>query len=102
MKPPSGLRYDNHSEYERFFSPRFGINYLFLEYFDIKLLYGRAFRTPSLAVVIEKPGLNPEQIDSYEAELGYHYKNLFGIELNFFYNNLKDLIERNALGQDKQ
>lgn len=94
-----GLRYDNHSEYERFFSPRFGINYLFLEYFDIKLLYGRAFRTPSLAVVIEKPGLSPEQIDSYEAELGYHYKNLFGIELNFFYNDLKDLIERNALGQ---
>jgi outer membrane receptor protein involved in Fe transport len=50
-------------------------------------------------VVIEKPGLSPEQIDSYEAELGYHYKNLFGIELNFFYNALKDLIERNALGQ---
>jgi outer membrane receptor protein involved in Fe transport len=94
-----GLRWDNHSIYERFFSPRFGINYLFLEYFDVKLLYGRAFRTPSLAVVIEQPGLKPEQIDSYEIELGYHYRNLFGIELNFFYNTLKDLIERNALGE---
>lgn len=93
-----GLRYDNHSEYDRFFSPRFGLNYLFLDYFNVKLLYGRAFRTPSLAVVIERPGLNPEQIDSYEAELGFHYKNLLGVELNFFYNSLKDLIERNALG----
>ncbi len=94
-----GLRWDNHSIYERFFSPRAGINYLFWEYFDIKLLYGRAFRTPSLAVVIEQPGLSPEQIDSYEVELGYHYKNLLGLELNFFYNTLKDLIERNALGE---
>jgi len=99
LEVTGGLRWDNHSQYDKFFSPRFGINYLFWEYFDMKLLYGRAFRTPSLAVVIEKPSLNPEKIDSYEIELGYHYRNLFGIELNFFYNTLKDLIERNALGE---
>ncbi len=43
--------------------------------------------------------MNPEQIDSYEAEVGYHYKNIFGIEVNYFYNKFKDLIERNALGK---
>ena len=99
LEVTGGLRWDNHSVYDQFCSPRLGINYLFLEYFDMKLLYGRAFRTPNLAVVIEKPSLNPEQIDSYEAEFGFHYKNLLGIEMNLFYNTLKDLIERNALGE---
>ncbi len=93
-----GLRYDDHSIYGEFTSPRAGINYLFLDYFNAKLLYGRAFRTPTLAFLIEDIGLDPERIDSYEAELGFHYKNLFGIELNFFYNKLKDIIERDASG----
>ena len=99
LETTMGLRYDKHSAYDNFCSPRFGINYLFWDFFDIKLLYGRAFRTPTLAVLIEQTGLQPEQIDSYEAELGYHYKNIFGIEANYFYNKFKDLIERNALGQ---
>ncbi|MCX8043858.1 MAG: TonB-dependent receptor [Desulfobacterota bacterium] len=93
-----GLRYDNHSEYRRRFSPRIGCNYAFWNGFNVKLLYGRAFRTPTLAVVIENPGLRPEQIDSYEIELGYHRGNAFGIALNYFYNDLKDIIERNAAG----
>jgi outer membrane receptor protein involved in Fe transport len=76
-----------------------GINYIFWDYFNIKLLYGRAFRTPSLAVVIEESGLDPEQIDSYEVELGFHYKNIFNIEVNYFYNELDDIIERDALGE---
>ncbi len=93
-----GLRYDHHRIYGGFYSPRVGLSYLFLNYFNVKLLYGRAFRTPSLAVIIENPRLDPERIDSYEVELGFHYKNIFGAELNFFYNELKDLIERNAAG----
>jgi outer membrane cobalamin receptor len=99
LETTGGVRYDDHSVYGSFCSPRFGISYLFWDNFDIKLLYGRAFRTPTLAVLIEETGLNPEQIDSYEAELGYHYKNIFGIECNYFYNKFKDLIERNALGK---
>lgn len=93
-----GLRYDNHSEYRRRFSPRIGCNYFFWDGFNLKLLYGRAFRTPSLAVVIENTGLRPEQIDSYEVELGYHYKDTVGITVNYFYNDLKDIIERDASG----
>jgi len=98
LETTAGMRYDNHSEYQRRFSPRLGLNYFFLDYFNMKLLYGRAFRTPSLAVVIENAGLKPEQIDSYEAELGFHYKKLLGIEVNYFYNDLKDIIERDAAG----
>jgi len=98
LEATAGVRYDDHSIYGEFTSPRAGVNYLFLDYFNAKLLYGRAFRTPTLAFLIEQIGLEPERIDSYEAELGFHYKNRFGIELNFFYNKLKDIIERDASG----
>jgi len=98
LEATAGLRYDHSSIYGGFYSPRAGLSYLFLEYFNAKLLYGRAFRTPSLAVIIEDPNLDPERIDSYEAELGFHYKNIFGAQINFFYNELEDLIERNASG----
>jgi outer membrane cobalamin receptor len=98
LEATAGVRYDDHSIYGEFTSPRAGLNYLFWDYFNAKLLYGRAFRTPTLAFLIEQVGLKPERIDSYEAELGFHYKNLFGVEANFFYNKLKDLIERDASG----
>jgi outer membrane cobalamin receptor len=101
LEATAGVRYDDHSIYGSFTSPRAGLNYLFWDYFNAKLLYGRAFRTPTLAFLIEQIGLKPERIDSYEAELGFHYKNLFGVELNFFYNKLKDLIERDASGTIK-
>lgn len=94
-----GIRYDDHSQYSSFVSPRGGISYGFLNHFNIKLLYGRAFRTPSLAVLMEKPGLKPERIDSYEAEIGFTYKNIFSAELNYFYNDLENIIERDALGK---
>ncbi len=93
-----GIRYDYHSEYKNFTSPRVGFNYIFWNYFNIKLLYGRAFRTPSLAVIIEESGLDPEKIDSYEAVLGFNYKNICSIEAHYFYNALDDIIERNAVG----
>jgi outer membrane cobalamin receptor len=94
-----GLRYDYHSEYRRHYSPRIGINYVFWDFFSLKLLYGRAFRTPTLAVVIEESRLDPERIDSYEAELGFQYRNMVGATISYFYNRLNNLIERNPLGE---
>jgi len=93
-----GVRYDNHNKYKHFYSPRLGVNYMFLDYFNIKLLYGRAFRTPSLATIIEQSGLDPEKIDSYEAAIGFYYKNIFNFEVNYFYNKFEDIIERNVRG----
>jgi outer membrane receptor protein involved in Fe transport len=94
-----GLRYDYHSEYRRHYSPRVGISYVFWDFFSLKVLYGRAFRTPTLAVVIEESRLDPERIDSYEAELGFQYRNIFGATVSYFYNRLDNLIERNPLGE---
>jgi iron complex outermembrane receptor protein len=93
-----GVRHDRHSEYKNFYSPRAGINYMFWDHFNIKLLYGRAFRTPSLAVIIEEPGLKPERIDSYEVSMGFYLNKIFNIEMNYFYNKFDDIIQRSIKG----
>ena len=89
----AGVRYDNHSEYKRTISPRVGISWSFLNNFNLKLLYGRAFRTPALHVLVDVSSLRPERIESYEVELGYRYKKTLSLNLNFFYNRLKNIIE---------
>jgi len=79
----AGVRYDKHSEYRRTISPRAGISWSFLDNFNLKLLYGRAFRTPSLVVLLYESNLKTEKIESYEAELGYHHKDILSLKLMF-------------------
>jgi iron complex outermembrane receptor protein len=94
----AGVRYDNHSEYDDTVSPRVGISWSFLNNFTFKLLYGRAFRTPALYLLLDESG-QPEKIESYEAEVGYQYRDILSCNLNFFYNRLKDIIEEVSLGR---
>ncbi len=91
----AGVRYDNHSEYKRTISPRAGISWSFLNDFTLKLLYGKAFRTPALHVLVDagSGSLRPEEIESFEVELGYQYQETLSLNLNFFYNRLKNIIE---------
>jgi len=94
----AGVRYDKHSEYRRTISPRVGISWSFLNNFNLKLLYGRAFRTPALYALLEEGNLKTEKIESYEVELGYRYKETLSLNLNFFYNKLRDIIEEVEFG----
>ena len=94
----AGVRYDKHSEYRRTISPRVGISWSFLNTFNLKLLFGRAFRTPALYVLLDESDLKTEKIESYEVELGYRYEETLSLKLNFFYNTLKDIIEEVEFG----
>lgn len=95
----AGVRYDKHSEYRRTISPRAGISWSFLNNFTLKLLYGKAFRTPALFLLVDERNLDPERIESFEAELGYQYKETLSLNLNFFYNRLEDIIEEVSYGR---
>lgn len=95
----AGVRYDNHSEYKRTISPRLGISWFFLDNFNLKLLYGRAFRTPALHLLVDAGSLKPERIESYELELGYQYQEILSLNLNLFYNRLKDIIEEVSIAR---
>ncbi len=94
----AGVRYDEPEDYENSISPRVGLSWSFLDNFNLKLLYGRAFRTPARYLVVKASNLNTEKIESWEAELGYQYGEKLSLKGNFFYNKLKDIVEEVAFG----
>jgi len=102
LRLTAGVRYDHYNDFGDTTNPRFGIVWRFLENADLKLLYGQAFRAPTFTelysinnpTIIGNPDLDPEKIKTYEASLGYTYTERFRIELNYFYNDIDDLIVR--------
>ena len=98
----AGVRYDHYSDFGNTTNPRAGIVWRFLDNADLKLLYGQAFRAPTFTelysinnpTIMGNPDLAPEKIRTYEASVGYTYAERFRIVLNYFYNDIDDLIVR--------
>lgn len=98
----AGIRYDHYSDFGHTTNPRVGIVWRFLENADLKLLYGQAFRAPNFTelytvnnpAIRGNPDLAPERIRTYEAGIGCTYAERFRIDLNYFHNNIDDLILR--------
>jgi outer membrane cobalamin receptor len=96
----AGVRYDRYSDFGQTTNPRVGLVWGFLENADIKLLHGQAFRAPNFSelyninnpVVIGNSDLDPEKIKTYEVGTAIRLKRLFTIDLNYFYNDIEDLI----------
>ncbi len=94
----AGVRYDEPDDYDNSMSPRIGLSWSFLDNFNLKLLYGRAYRTPARYLVVSESNLDTEKIESWEVELGYRYGESLSLKGNFFYNKLKDIVEEVAFG----
>jgi len=98
----AGVRYDHYSDFGDTTNPRLGIVWSFLENADLKLLYGQAFRAPSFSELytdnnlslVGSDDLAPEKIKTYEAGLGYRFSGQLRIDLNYFHNDIDDLIVR--------
>lgn len=95
-----GVRYDHYSDFGDTVNPRIGLVWSFLDNANLKLLYGQAFRAPNFQelyndnnpVVKGNSKLKPEKIETFEAGLGYRLNRYFGLELNYFYSTIDDLI----------
>jgi len=52
----------------------------FIKGYDLKLLYGRAFRAPSFLELYDpgfgNPDLEPEEVDTYQVSLGAQFTHL--------------------------
>jgi outer membrane cobalamin receptor len=96
----AGVRHDNYDDFGSTTNPRAGIVWNFMKDADLKLLYGQAFRAPSFWELYNdanpdvrgNPDLKPEKIKTYEAGLGYRFKNSYEINANYFYNEIDDMI----------
>ena len=91
----AGLRYDHYSHFGGHISPRIGLTWEYIKGYDLKLLYGHAFRAPTAGEInFKAPGstLDPETVDTYEISLGAEFSSSFSGRLTFYYKKEKDLI----------
>jgi outer membrane receptor for ferrienterochelin and colicins len=101
------LRYDWYTGYDGDLSSRFGIIYQPTKKTSIKLLYGDAFRPPTVyesyyQLTGENPvALMPERIHSYEAILEQELRSNLRVTTSVYFNQIDDLIER-QLGPEGQ
>lgn len=96
-----GLRYDYTELFGDQLNYRLGLTHQFTNEIFSKLLFGTAYRTPSMHEYVRAPIGTPlpdvETMKTYEAQLGYKTKYTY-LTLTGFYNTFKNLISRkNAL-----
>jgi iron complex outermembrane receptor protein len=89
-----GVRYDDYSDFGSEVSPRAGLVWEFIKGYDLKLLYGHAFRAPTFDELYDSnlgnPDLDPETIDTYEVSLGAEFTSSFSSRVTFFHSEGKD------------
>ncbi|MEK7700026.1 MAG: TonB-dependent receptor [Planctomycetota bacterium] len=100
-----GIRHDRYNDFGEATSPRVGLTWAFIKDASLKVLYGEAFRAPSFLEMFttNQPAiqgnedLSPERIKTYEVGLSYKFKRYVTSSVNYFYNDISDLIALRAL-----
>jgi outer membrane receptor for ferrienterochelin and colicins len=91
-----GLRYDHSAEYGATTNPRLALIVRPTGSWYCKLMYGSAFRQPTVFELTDEfrhnPNLEPEQIDTYEIENGVRATSNINIRFNLFYSKLSNFI----------
>lgn len=100
-----GVRHDDYNDFGGATSPRSGLTWAFLKNASLKVLYGEAFRAPSFIemfitnqpAILGNENLDPEKIRTYEVGLNYQFNKHVTSSVNYFYNDIKDLIALRTL-----
>ena len=97
-----GVRHDQYSDFGGTTNPRSGLTWAFMRNASLKFLYGEAFRAPSFvemhaiyqknSIVRGNKDLDPETVRSYETGLSYKFNKYVTSSVNYFFNDIKDLI----------
>ena len=98
IRMTTGVRYDHYSDFGSHLSPRIGLTWEYLKGYDLKLLYGHAFRAPTFEEIATNPELDPETIDTYEVSLGADFTSSFSGRITLFHREEKDIIWVNETG----
>jgi iron complex outermembrane receptor protein len=93
----TGVRYDDYSDFGDEVSPRAGLTWEFTDGYDLKLLYGHAFRAPNFSELyygsgVGNPDLDPEEVDTYQVSLGAQLASTLNSRVTWFQNRIKDSI----------
>lgn len=93
----AGARYDSHSHYGASLVPRVALTKLFDD-INVKAIYSRAFRAPSIENIRLNPGIDPEKTESVELEAGYKVSPDLFASANLFHTSIEDPIIFNVTG----
>lgn len=97
-----GLRLDRFDQLDSHVSPRLGLTYNASDHWSTKLLWGRAFRKPTLLEQYEirsdnnspgNPDLIPEDIETTEVEYTYLFSKKNYASITLFRSKLQDFIQ---------
>ncbi len=95
----TGVRYDHYSDFGDTVNPRVGLVWRFAKDFNLKLLYGRAFRAPSfyesresIPNLLVGGDLKPTTLQTVEAGIGYSSQNKFHVSATYFATFIRDFI----------
>ncbi len=96
----TGLRYDHFSDFGSTVNPRLALIWANTPDITTKLLYGRAFRAPSISELFVdnnpvqngNPNLKPEIIDTYELAFSHQASDKLLYNTNIYYYKIKDYI----------
>lgn len=102
----SGVRYDDYSDFGDTLNPRLALVWATTDSITTKLLYGRAFRAPTIneLFVISNPvnlgdkNLDPEKIDTYELALSQQVSSKLRYSVNIFHYEVDGLISLADIG----
>lgn len=105
-----GARYQNDSDFGDHVSPKFNVRYQWLQRADLDVFVrtgvGSGFRVPNLKeryyvfdhsslgyMLLGNPALEPESSVSWQAGLGFLWRQNLSVDFNLYYNDLDDLIQ---------
>ncbi len=95
-----GARYDYYSDFGGTFNPRISLSWDFIKNYNLRLLYGTAFRAPNFGDQFRRDisgkkkdtDADPEEVKTFEASLGLRFTKTFNCRIIYFHNELDDLI----------
>lgn len=108
----AGLRYDDYSDFGNTINPRLALVWQTNYKLTTKLLYGQAFRAPSISelfvvnnpAVLGNPDLEPEEVDTLELSFDYRHSYQLASRFNIFTYRANDLInfvpDNNVIGSN--
>lgn len=96
----SGIRFDDYSDFGSTTNPRVSLIWDTAEDFTSRLIYGRAFRAPSIRelfansnpVILGDKDLKPEIINNYELAFSYNISDNQHLGVNLFHYEIDDFI----------
>jgi outer membrane receptor protein involved in Fe transport len=93
-----GARFDDHSEYRETFSYNMGLSWRPHPKVNTKLLFGTAYRTPYNQQLVDKEGLDPEEVRNLSLHTSWKPASSLKFSITGFWNNIHHHIQEDSLG----